>query len=148
MLAAMLAAAGRDGAGPEQAVRAAVAATAATAMAAILAVTALLAVLLVVLLAVPLNSVRRETRMGRIVTSLPWLPLSAIYSLSAPRCTGFSDGFWPPATGSAEHQADWKPSRQPRGFRPRERITSHSFHSARYRGSQRQARVHFPPESG
>src|SRR5512142_341456 len=56
----MLAAAGCDGAGLEQAVRAAMA-------------------------AVTVMVVRRKTRMGRIVTSLPRRPLSATYSLSAPR---------------------------------------------------------------
>src|SRR5690349_14008495 len=100
----MLAAAGWDGAGPEQAVRAAAAMTVAV-MAAMLAATGLLAV--TAFLVVPLSIVRRGIRMGRIVTSLPWRPLSAIYSLSAPRLypasatvSGISGH---PATGAMEH---------------------------------------------
>lgn len=78
---AALAAAGWDGAAPEQAVRAAVAVTAMAAMAAMPAVAALLVVLLVVLA----SSVRRGTRMGRIVTSLPRHPVWGTSRLRAPR---------------------------------------------------------------
>src|SRR5512142_2293959 len=87
----MFAAAGLDGAGPEQAVRAA---AAMAAIAAIRAVTALVAVLL--------SSARRGTRMGRIVTSLPRHPVPGTSSLRAPRLRPASAT--PAATGTPSHR--------------------------------------------